>query len=35
VNEIALDGTVIRLTSRTVPEKEDEDTSLKGNSKIT
>jgi len=33
VNEIALDGTVVRLTSRTVPEKEEEeDTSLKGNS---
>ncbi|XP_025197379.1 pseudouridylate synthase 7 homolog [Melanaphis sacchari] len=28
VNEIALDGTVIRLTSRTVPEKEAEDPNL-------
>lgn len=29
VNEIALDGTVVRLSSRTVPEKEAEDTTLK------
>ncbi|XP_026822512.1 pseudouridylate synthase 7 homolog [Rhopalosiphum maidis] len=28
VNEIALDGTVVRLTSRTVPEKEAEDPNL-------
>jgi len=32
VNEIALDGTVVRLTSRTVPEKEAEDPNLEGNS---
>lgn len=25
VHEITLDGTVVHLTSRTVPEKEDED----------
>lgn len=30
VNEIELDGTIVRLTSRTVPEKEDEICPIEG-----
>lgn len=30
VNEIALDGTIVRLTSQSVPKTEDEDDIIKG-----